>query len=723
MKKVKSIVFVCLAAWLVLGGKMVRAQTCNPAFNQGASVTVNYCATGGTCNSTTVSISWSTTYCSGLPDPTWTLVSDGLNGSANGLEFVGSPSCSTSGSTRTCTYAVRAKNNNFMKGRVTATFPGLCGVGAEIVRSIDVFKTFSASDLDNRTSVLEPGQATFYIAGPGCVSAGERIAYAVRDYVTNPPGDGIGQDLYYWTYNSVGGGGVFQTLIPASGTINPTGNSSLIVKAPTPMPTQIQVVVRLGQSNSGTHAARFINRKPLEPWGLQAIITGISRGVADQGGTVQVGGICLSLNPTNSTSGTITIKISDARYESGQTYRFTAPSGFSPSVVEGAQQSALFTINNASPGAGTFTASAVSTTCGTTSAFYNVNRILNDTVNSVTISPAVTNNCLTPGSDYVFTLQNAPTGHAYTWKVNGGTPVAAGWTIISPSSTGSTITLRPPAGGAQAVVSVSPVLLNPPSTACNSTISTPTLTIRGDNGLVPFLTQSARTFYAQVASGGTDLNFPGGCDISNFTYEWRFRGNYNSTNFPSSANPTCNTWYLPPASVNASGPFTATLASTQTAQAVTLRAGNYAAHSSTTCSGETTARLQVIISTSTTSPCTTAIGGCYAGTSVLFNIPSVLSSPPGGGGHDPKTFSIQDLQELNRMEIVPNPAYKEVEIRLTQVTGNGTMRLVNQQGKVVKELNRVSKNQKIRISGLPAGLYSVEFTDEQDTIFGKLIIE
>jgi Secretion system C-terminal sorting domain len=722
MIKLKSFVFAFIVPLFFLSNSSLFAQ-CNPAFNQGSSVTVNYCATGGTCNSTTLSISWNTTYCGSLPDPTWSLISDGFNSSASGLEFVGSPVVTTAGTTKTSTYAVRAKTNNFMKGRVTATFQGLCGVGAEIVRSIDVFKTFSASDLDARTAVLEPGQSTFYIAGPGCVSAGERVALAVRDYITNPLGDGIGQDNYYWSYNSVSGGAVFQTLIPSSGVISPTGSNALIVKAPTPMPGQIQVVVRLGQSNSGSHAARYINRKPLEPYGLTASATGITMSNYDQGGTAQTGGACMALNATTSTAGTVTITIPTARYETGQTYRFTSPSGFSPSVIEGAQQTATFTVNNATPGAGTFTVSAVSTTCGSSSAFYNINRILNTSVNSVSISPLPTNNCLTPGSDYEFKLLNAPTGHSYTWTVNGTTPATAGWTVISPGSNGSSITLRPPTGGAQAVVAVSPVLFNPPSTACNSTISTSTLTIRGDNGFVPFITQSgARTFYTQVApSSGTDLNFPD-CDASNFYYEWRFRGNYNSTNFPTAANPNCSTWYLPPTTVNTSGPFTAPFSTTQISQSVILRAGNYGVHSSTTCSGETTARLQVFITSSPITPCTSAIGGCYAGTSILFNIPSVLSSPP-GGGNDPQTFSISDLQELNRMEIVPNPAHKEVEIRLAKVNGNGTVRLLNQQGKVVKELHGVNMNQKIRLSGLPSGMYSVEFVDDQDTLFGKLLIE
>lgn len=730
MKKVKSILSLCLLLWLGVEINSTQAQTCNPTFNQGASVNVAYCGSG-TCSATvSVSISWSTTSCSSLSDPSWEVICDGLgtptSNTANGMEFVGTPSCSTTGTTRTCTATVRCRAGNFMKGRVRARFTGLCGVNAEIVRSIDVFKTFSAGDLNTRTSILEPGQSTYYIAGPGCVTAGERVAYAVRDFVTNPPSDGIGQDFYYWTQNFVPPGtSVFETLLPTGGAINPTTYNALIMRAPTPMPAQIQLVARLGQANTGSHVARFINRKPLAPEGLTASSSGITLSNFDQGGTAQTGGACLSMNATNSTAGTITISIPTARYEPGQVYKFTAPSGFTPSVIEGQFQTATFSVNNADPGAGTFTVSAVSTTCGTSSAFYNINRILNTSVNSITITPALANNCLTPGSDYSFRLENAPTGHSYSWTVNGVSPASAGWTVVSASSTGSSITLRPPAGGAQAVVAASPVLFNPPSIACNSSISTPTLTIRGDNGLVPFLTQSARTFYAQVASGGTDLNFPGGCDASQFTYEWRFRGNYNGTNFPTAANPGCATWYLPPATVNTSGPFTATLSGTQISQSVTLRAGSYGAHSSTTCSGETTARLQVVISSNTNPSlaCTTAIGGCYSGTSIVFNIPSVLSLPPGGGGNDVQTFSIKDLDERIRMDIVPNPAHKEAEIQLSKITGEGVIQLINAQGTVVKEFRKVDKSQKIRLSGLPKGIYTVEFLDDSDVISGKLIVE
>lgn len=713
MKKVKSIISFCAFLWLgILSQNATQAQTCNPTFNQGSYVTVAYCSTG-TCATTTVSVSWNTTSCSGLGDPTWELTSSGTNASALGLEWGGSATCSTVGSTRTCTRTIRCKNQNFMKGQVRVRWSGLCGVSAEIVRSIDVFKTFTATDLNTQTNVDEPGQTTYYIAGTDCAGANERLAFAVRPYITNPASDMIGQDKYYWT---VGG---FTPLVPtALGTANPTDYSAIILRAPDPMPAQIQLTVRLGQYNSGTHASMFVNKRPKTPAiKMGNYPTGCWVGV-NQGATDNDAQACMNATYT----GTFDLTLFDG--ESDVTYEWSWPGGFTPTTATSGVgvTTVTFQANTGSPavvGAGRFTCQAKGGgTCGNRAGTLDVIRLLNSGY-SITQTPASSPaQCLSPGVEYTFSLTgttNVPTNQAYEWSY------PAGWTVTG-GATGSSIKLTPPVNGNGGTVSVKPNTTGQNSACTTGTfVSTGTYSVRGEGGYPVSALRDAtsRTFYAQVATGGTTLNYPS-CDDSQFDYAWSYRGRFTtsggtSTNYPTSLGSPCtDSWYNAPGSTpGATDPF----AGANGNQTITLKAGTHAAHPS--CSTDGGARLRVIVSSKPGSTCGVNGGGCYYSIGIM-SVPGTLSRPGHGGGDNPTQLTIGELEHT--LELIPNPSSGKTTIRIGQLSDT-PLRIRDMQGRVVHQVLSPGKEQTVDLQKLPRGMYQVEYFDGTEMLTGLLRLE
>lgn len=109
---------------------------------------------------------------------------------------------------------------------------------------------------------------------------------------------------------------------------------------------------------------------------------------------------------------------------------------------------------------------------------------------------------------------------------------------------------------------------------------------------------------------------------------------------------------------------------------------------------------------------TTAQYGCWSATELVSS----------GGNCCPLATGITNLQPAGAVSIFPNPATDNLIITFTTPANKAMVRVLNIAGQIVKEINGVSGSSlSIDIINLPAGIYSIETTNEKDVLHSRFV--
>ena len=315
------------------------------------------------------------------------------------------------------------------------------------------------------------------IVGNVCVSAGDSVAYSIKDLLTGNPLQEIGSDSYLWTYSS---------LNPIAGPTTPqyvsADTSSLTFKFSNNPAAGVTYTlsVTVGRCNVGI--AGRTKTKTLAPK-VPLPITSPSANT-----TYCLAAGTTSLSITNTTRSGITYSWSKSNDNWLYTSGTSSASQAGVTYNVGAQSGNVF-ITSTSSG---------STYCGVRTDTIKVKRSLTGT--SVSTIPATT--CFTPGVAYSFQITPAPST-AVVWTV------PAGWTVDAANINAPNVTITP---GLSAVAGT----ISAVSKDCAGATNTFTASIAPAKpvitGTACVARGSAYTFSTPAIAGATSYNwsFPTG---------------------------------------------------------------------------------------------------------------------------------------------------------------------------------------------------------------------
>jgi hypothetical protein len=259
------------------------------------------------------------------------------------------------------------------------------------------------------------------IVGPNCFSTGS-INFTVAPVCSQNPGDGIGQDQYYWTLKNGANAPLSNTsyllLADGSGMILDQTSAAFSTWLAGGVPYTIQCCY--GRCNpwdgglSATQATvgnccvtKVINPAPVPPTFTTPIPT------------------CLSVSTTSFTA--VYVPVAGHTYTWSSTCAWTLTPGIGTLMVSGAGQ-----------GSCTLQLTCVGP-CGTNVYSYPVKRTFNTTV-----IPTASTTCVAPGSSFTVSLPAAAQDNCTNWTI---TPVPfPAWTFVNGNVNGSIRTYTIPAG-------------------------------------------------------------------------------------------------------------------------------------------------------------------------------------------------------------------------------------------------------------------------------------
>lgn len=663
--------FLSLSLFSLAMPKTVWGQ-CNANFNQSDPVCVPYCATGN-CNTTTVSIT-----CTNIQSPQWSAI--------GGVEVV-----SSSASGNTYSAVIRSKTGSFCKGRVFIRWiaqGSACSTqyAVENVRSLDVFKSFSKTDLDNAYAGIPNLGSPFRVVGntPPCVQPDGVYTFSVKG-LHQCIADEIGIDDIVWSYPNQ------WTLVYQS-----NDQSSVTLKAP-PSATlagTTNITARLGRCNATWQGSLTLNRAASNPWISVSQNGGLFSNL-DQGATQPNARGCLPANTTTS----FRLRCNPDETGFGYGYTWVVPPTVYTFTTIAANEIEV------TPKAGTQGASATITCtvnagqCGQKTASFAITRSLVSGYN--VINSSATTNCYYPETSYTFTLTNLPQNTTVNWG-----PTTAGsnpyWEILSGQGTGS-ITARPviPTGSTATSLDLT---VNAPYTGftpaqCGATLTLPCTLANSPVALKVLKNGSIFTVVRESNNSSNDWYTEFGCPQNQIVYEWKFTGTYQAQASPFT--PPCTTTVVQSCTTGCT-PASFNTPILGTGQSVQLLEGCYSG------------TLEVVVRNAA------ACSNCRY-TKLTFTMGTVPR--PGHPGSSDPVSSVEILPPPALL-LHPNPSPGQVEVELKNISEKGVLRVRNANGQVLNATEMGESRKKIRIGRLPAGLYLVEYVAENgQLITERLVIE
>lgn len=84
---------------------------------------------------------------------------------------------------------------------------------------------------------------------------------------------------------------------------------------------------------------------------------------------------------------------------------------------------------------------------------------------------------------------------------------------------------------------------------------------------------------------------------------------------------------------------------------------------------------------------------------------------------------LPDPHLLSGIQVFPNPSTGLIHIRVDQAPANTSLRVIDTQGTMVKELKRINQNAFLDLSDQPPGLYLLQFLSEKGVVLKRVILE
>jgi hypothetical protein len=735
---------ICLLSSLYL--QRLAAQ-CNPSFVNSNPIILPLCATGN-CNTVVVSIQVNNpnSSCSslGTTAPEWTVVNNGTN-AASGIEIVSTSTSGTNPVIHACTLRSKATNagGNAMKGRLRARWQGVCGGGAEFVRSIDIFKQYTEANGPNNGRLDElsggaGGDANhFRIQSSGaCVTPGKQMVFSVPPLATNPPTDEIGQDNYFWAFPDWQGQPGF-SIRYASG-----DNSAITVQAPSALDVvEPRVWVKVGNANTPNppstgnfHSQLILTREASDiriittQTGLGACIRQTPSGPLAKEATAIISAN-LSTNSNNFlTLSAATVDGSPLNYPDGNytwTFQENAfqqlPDPLYGNTIDNKRPRILL---RPLPGAQglqehRITLSLDKGQCGADFAALTVYRDFSlagaPAYNRIT--PAPDNTCYIPGRSYSFAITNPPAGQ-YTWSFTGG------WQITQGQGTSAVTVVAGTASPNITVTAAIPAEAIGNCTGRITQLSASGYNVANDNNLDFVINRTNRNLTIQNSNGGEWL--PNTCDASQFLYTWQFRGERSTNNGTTwtafgSWNADGGTWFPainPNTGQIANGAPIFTGPAIPNTPSNTFALGRY--RGLQTAGAPPTAQFRLTVRHNPDALCPNYT--CFFGERI-FNLADGTYMPTPGGGSEPRNLSDLPMQAVNGITVYPNPNGGDFTVAVDNPATDAQIILRNSQGKEVHRLNHVEPHQLLQLKHLPKGIYLLEYSGGADRMSGKIVID
>ena len=620
------------------------------------------------------------------------------------------------------TIGVRAKAGNLCKGRLVlrywlTTDPCNDGSSYPVVntRYIDVNKSGLDAAVLNplyeaRTGLGAP--ARIVVESPPCITPSDIFLLSVLPVFEGCSTDNIGLDEIRW---------VAPTNSPPFVPITTAGDGSQITyQAPASNLAQSNVFsVFIGKAAT-TATATCTLRRAVQRTYIQAgtFPAGMFTSL-NQGFQLPVATSCLPINRGGSLDNFTLTCLPDEGAGSGITYQWTVPFGYttnsslsSRSIVVTAKN--RNTVNDLGQ-SNTFTCVTNSSdvlSCGGSVAQFIVTRGLTsvsytppagspEAYNSVSLTagapgagpgtPTV-NNCFIPGTTYTFALNRPPLNTTLNWSNTTVSTTASYWELVS----------RPN----QWTINLRPVFINgdfdlPLSVRTASTNCTGEEIFYLPGGQTPGVAGTNLDFEVFADSASDDIKVRGrilpavfstgwpltvggpGCQTSDYHYTWEF--------------------------LNGFGPGVNSTTACNTACFFSTSTGN-GLNTVTVPNGIYSGTIRVTIRTRTSSAPVCDGANCFF--RVVEQPYSNFHFRPGagGGGGDPQARSAGNAQQ-SALLLSPNPALHKVRIDLQNMESGGLLTLYNSIHVPVRSVPGFQHGQELRLSGLPTGLYLVEYQD------------
>lgn len=634
---------------------------------------------------------------------------------------------------------VRCAANSKCPGKVMATFGNAsCPSGAEKV----VNKSFTQANLNafytavfgvddnnqprpyaiNATGCLDPGgQVTLSVVPLGC-SAIEPITWQFVD--------AAGNTLPGWTerYRSTDGSSITVD-VPNAATFT--------------QPCTVKVRVGVCAATNVVHAQRVIFPSATAP-DIQ-LVSG-SQGTANPNNPnsngMPLGGVfgdrtlCVNAdfganigtaqNPGYPySSNTITLQAVPDESNAGVAYSWTVPQGFD--LVSATGNQAVIRVYGGVEGASgviTVRAARANSCAGDVARMTILRRLVpqsgNATVGTISfnavvrsggISPTACNPAVNPiplevKQDYTLTIANLPLNSSVTWACAnpGNQPF---WEFRpAGSNKESTVYNNNLTVNANSVVGRYRIPPNYTGTMANPVVSftsgtcTSTLTyspqVKLPNGMKVQLTfsgsnQTANNTITVSNNGGTSWP-PTGCGTNSVRYIWSFQGTFTG----GTGSPYGNTEY----------------------EGIEIfPTNNILGINNTTLAPGTYNGIFRIAAHNGSGGCTYCFG--VEGSVSVTNMIVSAQRPAGGGGDEPL-----QVQPTPQLRLSPNPAGKEVQVEMENISEGGRLEIRNGEGKTVKTVSQATRQTKISLIGLPKGLYSVAYLSPNgERVSEKLVVE
>ena len=733
MKKVKSIVFVCLTLWLAVVADGF-GQTCSAAFDQGASVNISYCASSCSNQTATVTVS-----CSGGGS----VVSYDFQ-TKGGIEKV---SQSVSGNVYTITYKSIA--GSFCKGRIVFKYSTAYCVDKTV--SMDVFKCFSKTDLNTAWNNLYAtstglGSIGYEVIGPNCAKNGELVTFSVTPLLSCNISDEIGVDDYVWNFPfSWGTSSTAAVPFWAAG-----DNSSVTLRIPasfdwsTLSSNTAVITCRPGKCNT---AMSPLPRKQViqapQPFYLTFASSNGSKAYSTYQGPpiAATGYACIDADfGTNSTDWiTISGSNSPAQPEWDGKWQWTAPDGFDVvnssgviidiSTVTGSTLRLRPRAGYAGAN-GTVVAAINGASCNKVTNSYIIHRkLVASPYNRISINTVFTNVCLRPAPvTYEARVDNGP-NIPYTWTFSGLTTNSNGTASATTVNTNAnSIVLYALTGASSASINVlgnNTLPLGVTGSACNYGTATTfpgTLSFPGLQSQTPDVSFNSATGVLGVTG------LPGTCSPlgTHFNFSWTYTGWVALT-----SDLTKRQWVTNATTAVVNGSTVVIFEDPNDASPGSAIPGpklksnyTYCGSSAGTFNTASSATVNVSVSNKNSFPG----GSTCALTCFQYNdsesIPGGAYRPGKGGGDDAAISHLeQELKEIG-LHIVPNPNEGRFELQLEKGDKiGGTVEVVSPSGVVVYRAAVTGTAMQLNLSRKAKGLYSVRWINKEGAVQQKLILE
>ena len=431
-----------------------------------------------------------------------------------------------------------------------------------------VFKSFTTSQLNQRSNSESLGNFQIFSESPPCVGSAQLITMAVKPYhICNPDftqsqnvGD-VERDNVLWNLPGTGWTEVYRS----------ADQTSITLSSPSSITTgTFNFSARLGRCNTTVnpiHAVRTFNVQPSNSFltisSNTAAFTSLVPGSLDGNGQSVPGSACLAGNSTAS----FDITMNPAQVTGSAGYQWTFPEGYTCAGTCNTQTITLTAASGTAASSGTVSCLINNGQCGRTIAFFTINRNLVSGVNTITSTRTRPNPvlpspgdvatwptaCYYPDLNYAFNLGAAPLNNTYTWTPT-STPNPF-WTNISGQGTvafsaNANVTnpnASPPSAMNIAVTGVGPALQGGQPICTLTVTNNGTLASQHVTHGLTILQNGISYGVSQTDNGATNWMGTGNftCNgqalgANHFYYEWGYIGTYTPQGGSGLVNTTSN---------------------------------------------------------------------------------------------------------------------------------------------------------------------------------------